>query len=630
MSLFLSWFINFFINAFIGCSYSSWFQNNYYHGTPEAFFEKMPVIFGGVILIVILSGLYVKALTKKPDSIIEQARKDPSSITDEDKELVIRVIKKITTFTLWLDILSYIGVNGSIFVVKLIKHTLPMDPFRISQVFIHCFSCGFLNAMYTVYVYQATLEKKLKPLHITNFSEKICCTTVVNTLFMFFGTIISFVMVNTSALAYRLFYPNPAKPIVDGYSFFVKNFLCIEAVDLAFILPAVIVIVKVLSKRIKYSSEVISMIGSEGDISKRIDVTMTDDLGVMTSNTNDLMDKLSFIMRELKKQSDNLTESAQVLSKNADNSSEALSKMSSTLNKISTEGDAQREMIINVNEAIDGLKKGSESLAQLVDDQSSAMQQNSDSITQMANNINNVAQMTDEAEKLSDILSSTSETGMQVLKFAKQSIKDIQDSSREVQKFIDVIQNISSQTNLLSMNASIEASHAGEAGKGFAVVAGEIRKLANSSSKSADDIKNKIDEMIAKIDAGTSSIKEADSSFNKINSYVDKNQKLINTISQAMVAQKTNANDNITITNSVRDALIKTNDLAKKQKEYAESVSSIMQNVVTSSETVKEAITEGVSASNNLHEAVKEVVDTALSNKESVSKMEVQMSAFKY
>lgn len=104
----------------------------------------------------------------------------------------------------------------------------------------------------------------------------------------------------------------------------------------------------------------------------------------------------------------------------------------------------------------------------------------------------------------------------------------------------------------------------------------------------------------------------------------------INTISQAMVAQKTNANGNITITNSVRDALIKTNDLARQQKDYAESVSSIMQNVVTSSETVKEAITEGVSASNNLNEAVKEVVDTALANKESVSKMEVQMSAFKY
>lgn len=140
-------------------------------------------------------------------------------------------------------------------------------------------------------------------------------------------------MVNTSALAYQLFWPNPDKPIGDAYTFFVKNFICIELVDLLFMVPAGIIIIKVLGKRIHYSSEVISMISGEGDISKRIDVTMTDDLGMMTGNTNALMDKLSNLLNELKKQSDNLTLSAEnavnqvvdtaVVNKNAANEMEA-------------------------------------------------------------------------------------------------------------------------------------------------------------------------------------------------------------------------------------------------------------------------------------------------------------------
>lgn len=630
MSIFLSWFIDFFIAAFFGCSYASWFQNNYYHGTPEAFFAKLPVIVGGVIGIIVFSGIRIRVLTKKSDEILVRAKKNPILVTEEEKIHVIKTIKRISKLTFWIDIVSFVGVNGSIFLVKLLKHTLPADPFRITQVFIHCFSCGFLNAMYTVFVFQCSIEKTLKPLHITSFDEKLCCTKVIKTLFLFIGTVISFVMVNTSALAYRLFYPNPEKPIVDGYSFFVKNFICIEAVDLAFIIPAGIVIIRVLSKRIKYSSDVISMISREGDISKRIDVTMTDDLGLMTGNTNALMDKLSMILKQLKTESDNLTDSANVLSKSADYSSKALTQMTNALEKISTEGDAQRDMITSVKETIVGLQNGSNSLAGLVDEQSYAMRQNSDSITQMANNINSVAQMTKEAEQLSETLANTSENGTKVLSMAKKSIEEIQESSKEVQKIIDVIQSICSRTNLLSMNASIEASHAGEAGKGFAVVADEIRKLANSSSKSAEDIKNKISEMVAKIDAGTTSIAEADVSFNKINGYVDKNKKLMNTISQSMDEQKNNANNNMTITNQVRDALIKTNDLAKQQKDYSEIVVAILNEIVSSSETVEKAIVEGVNASNNLQHAVDDVVDTALENKESVKEMENQIAAFKY
>lgn len=128
--------------------------------------------------------------------------------------------------------------------------------------------------------------------------------------------------------------------------------------------------------------------------------------------------------------------------------------------------------------------------------------------------------------------------------------------------------------------------------------------------------KKAIEEMVGKIDAGTASIKEADVSFNNINKYVDENQKLMNTIAQAMDEQKHSANDNMIITNKVRDALVKTNDLAKEQTSYSESVADTMNKLVSSSDNVKQAVSE--------------VVETADTNKNSVVEMEKQSSVFKY
>ena len=213
------------------------------------------------------------------------------------------------------------------------------------------------------------------------------------------------------------------------------------------------------------------------------------------------------------------------------------------------------------------------------------------SAMKMTESVNFVTNAAKEESDVLDLLAKTSNDGNKQLGVLMDTIKNVQENIKVIYEMLNVIDGIATKTNLLAMNAAIEASHAGEAGKGFAVVAAEIRKLADNSSKNSSDIANKLKEVQESITKVTSQSEQTQLVFNTINMQI-KN-------SVDVVSQITNA----------------TGDLAERSQQVVEA----MEKVAECSEIIKDR-------GNNVELAQKSIVETEKLLKNYVSELNLSSS----
>ena len=254
--------------------------------------------------------------------------------------------------------------------------------------------------------------------------------------------------------------------------------------------------------------------------------------------------------------------------------------MRDAMTKIINEVNATSEKI---NNAATNLTQGSDDLSARTDAQASSLEETASAIEEMASTIKSSAEHSVEGNDMMIASKKAVENGASVIAETTKNIEEVYESSEKIKSITKTIEDIAFQTNILALNASVEAARAGDQGRGFAVVASEVRNLAQNSQSSAKDITLLIENIYEKINKSAETARESQSIFNDIQSKIDGTAKIMQEISTTAVEQQAGV-DQVNIAVSKIDGITQQNaalvdettNYARELLEQSENLKNIM------------------------------------------------------
>jgi methyl-accepting chemotaxis protein len=368
---------------------------------------------------------------------------------------------------------------------------------------------------------------------------------------------------------------------------------------------------------------------SEGNfITDHLEINRRDIFGLLVTRVNRFYDNTVALLAGVKTDTQAMGEAIGVLSVNTTESASSVHQISANIEgvkqQIITQSASVSEMAATMEEIVRTIKQ----LNSGIEVQSESVAQSSSSIEQMTSNIASITHTLERTDDIVKQLATATADGRRTIVNSAEVTQKIAEASGGLIDASNVIQNIASQTNLLAMNAAIEAAHAGEAGKGFAVVADEIRKLAEESSAQGKNITTTLKELGIEIDSLAGSSKSVEEKFTIIFNLSEQVNTMSAALMDAMKEQEKGSGEVLTAIKDINTVTAEVKSGSSEMLKGGEQVAEEMHKLDDLSRLITSNMNEMASGAVQINRSVQEVNTVAQQGKTLVENLTNAVNKF--
>ncbi len=361
----------------------------------------------------------------------------------------------------------------------------------------------------------------------------------------------------------------------------------------------------------------------EGDLTKALTIRSRDEIGELAGNFNSFVQTLRTILLTVRSSVDGLAQTGEGLNSRMGAVQGALENINQRIAMVDQGVISQSEGVTEVSQTITEINANLQQLNQMIGKQAESVQSTTGAVHSMADLVHQAVEGIKKSLTEFENLHTTAEVGSTILQEVQTRINEIAVQSRGMSEANGVINSIAAQTNLLAMNAAIEAAHAGEAGRGFAVVADEIRKLAENSATQSKSISGTLKQFEQAITMVVASSEEAGNAFRDVQQAIQTVSAEQNALSGIMNQQsegnqlvleafRTIENLNQQVLEGAAEMVQGSSIINKKTTELVESTHSIESSVTEMKEkthSIGDAITQVAELSESTEQGIRQVQD---------------------
>ncbi|MGI0511087.1 HAMP domain-containing protein [Treponema denticola] len=368
---------------------------------------------------------------------------------------------------------------------------------------------------------------------------------------------------------------------------------------------------------------------ASGDLTDRLAVKKNNEVGRIMMNLNTAIENNHTMICLLKDEADKMNSIGSQLSSSMEETAAAIKQIGENVKGVKEKAMSQAAGVTETVATVEQINGRLSRLVSSIEMQTESINESSVVITRMAENTVKIAKTLDQNNELIKTVYGQTKVGKDGARTANEIVKQIAEKSASLLEASQIIQNIASQTNLLAMNAAIEAAHAGESGKGFAVVADEIRKLAEGSNLQGKQIAAVIKETTEIIHNITEAGSRAEKTFIDVYNLVSQISEKEDSILEVMREQEENGKHVLDAIKRINDVTSEIDSASAEMLEGGNQIGQEMQKLAEITLETTDSMNEIASEADQITIAVKEVSDITQKNKASIENLSNEVSKFK-